>query len=105
MTHKSTWKKSEGRIADYFGTTRTPLSGGNSKITRSDTLHNDLFIEAKLRVEHAAVNLWDKVKEMADEEDKIPVVALAVKGRPKEFWLVIHKDHLGEVEHCRIGGE
>ena len=88
MTHKSTWKKAEGRIAEYFGTTRTPLSGGNSKVTRSDTLHNDLFIEVKLRAKHTAVSLWDETKWLADKEDKIPVVCLCEKGRAG-FWVLV----------------
>lgn len=35
------------RVAKFFGTHRTPLSGGASRHTRSDTLHDRLFIEVK----------------------------------------------------------
>lgn len=42
-----TWKKVELRIARAFGTTRTPLSGGASKHTRSDTLHPFIYCEIK----------------------------------------------------------
>ncbi|HTT74243.1 MAG TPA: hypothetical protein VMG99_08925 [Thermoplasmata archaeon] len=41
------WKKVERRIAEFFGTERNPLSGGNSKHSRSDSLHLTLFIETK----------------------------------------------------------
>ncbi len=38
----------ERRVAKYFGTNRTPLSGINSRHdTYSDTLHPDLYIEVK----------------------------------------------------------
>lgn len=42
-----TWKAVEGRIAKIFHSTRTPLSGSNSKHTMSDTLHKELYIEIK----------------------------------------------------------
>jgi len=41
------WKSVEGEIARWFGSTRTPLSGGNSKHTRSDTLDKRFFVECK----------------------------------------------------------
>jgi len=88
-----TWKAAERRIATYFGTERTPLSGGNGKQTRSDTLHEDLFIEAKWRAKHSAVSLWDETKKLADKEGKTPVVCLCEKGRPG-FWIVCHSDDL-----------
>jgi hypothetical protein len=95
-THKSTWKARERKIAAAFGTTRTPMSGGASGHTRSDTLHRRLFIEAKLRVKHSAVTLWDGTKELAGKEDKTPVVVLAEKNRPG-FWVMCHVDDLKAV--------
>jgi hypothetical protein len=76
-----------------FGTQRTSLSGGNSKITRSDTMHTQLFIEVKMRVKHTAVTLWDDTKALADKEKKIPVVCLSEKNRPG-FWVLCHVDDL-----------
>jgi hypothetical protein len=87
------WKKDERRIAAYFGTERTPLSGGNGKQTRSDTLHETLFIEAKRRKKHSAVTLWDDTKKLAVKEGKTPVVCLAEKGRPG-FWILVHCNDL-----------
>ena len=52
------WKKRERDVANYFKGLRTPLSGGNGKVTRADVIHKDLFIECKLRVKHTAVSLW-----------------------------------------------
>lgn len=88
-----TWKAAERRVANYFNTERTPLSGGNGKQTRSDTLHETLFIECKHRQKHSAVTLWDETKKLAAKEDKTPVVCLVEKNRPG-FWLLIHSDDL-----------
>ena len=43
MTARRTWKQRESDVAAFFNGERTPLSGGNSKITRSDVIHEDLF--------------------------------------------------------------
>ncbi len=88
-THRNTWKARERQVAEFFGTTRTPLSGGNSGHTRSDTLHERLFVEQKLRAKHAVISLWDETKELAKKEGKVPVVTLAEKGRPG-FWIMVH---------------
>ena len=96
MTARNTWKAVERRVASYFNAERTPLSGGNSKITRSDTLHNELFIEVKMRKKHSAVTLWDETNALARKEDKTPVVALAEKGRPG-FWILVHSEHLSRL--------
>lgn len=91
-----TWKQAERRIAAYFGTERTPLSGGNGKQTRSDTLHETLFIEAKHRKKHSAVSLWDDTKKLALKEKKTPVVCLCEKGRPG-FWIVVWSEDLAKL--------
>lgn len=91
-----TWKKTERRVAAYWHTERVALSGGNSKITRSDTMHKRLFVETKYRKKHSAVTLWDKTRALAKLESKTPVVALVEKGRPG-FWVLVHSDDLVEV--------
>ena len=95
-TSKSAWKGRERQIASDFGTERTPLSGGNGKITRSDSLHEKLFIEAKLRKKHTAVTLFDDTAKLAKKEGKIPVVALCEKNRPG-YYLLIRPEHLKAV--------
>ena len=90
-TARGTWKTAERRIANFFNTTRTPLSGGNGKQTRSDTLHPGIFVEAKLRVKHAAVSLWRETKTLATKENKIPVICLSEKHKPG-FWVMCHSD-------------
>jgi len=49
MTSRSTWKKFERRVAKLFGGERNPLSGSASKHTKGDVIHDDYYIEAKLR--------------------------------------------------------
>ena len=83
MTHKSTWKRREGQVAGLFGAKRQRCSGssGRPDCSRSDSTHPTLFVETKLRANHAAVALLDQVKALARREGRVPVVAMAVKGR------------------------
>ena len=76
---KKTWKNIESKIAKFFGTTRTPRSGGNSKQTRSDTLHPELFIEVKYRETMSIGQLFRRTEELAKKENKIPVVVVQEK--------------------------
>ena len=94
------WKAVERRVAKYFGTERTPLSGGNGKQTRSDTLHPVLFVETKAKKKHTAVSLWDDTAGKAKVEGKTPVVVLCEKGRTG-FWVMVHSDDLSRVADAR----
>ena len=87
------WKQRERNVAKFFGGVRTPLSGGNGKITRADVIHESLFIECKLRAKHTAITLWDETKKIADTENKTPVIALCEKNL-KGFWIMVHSDDL-----------
>ena len=99
--NKSNWKGRERQVANFFGARgRTPLSGGNSMHTRSDTLHDTLYIEQKQRKSHAVIKLWDDTKAKAKQEDKIPVVTLTEKGRPG-FWVLCHSSDLTAIAHQR----
>lgn len=88
MTHKSTWKKREMQVARLLGSTRAPLSGGNGKQTRSDSLSKDFFIECKHRQRHAVLSLYDEIKGFADVEGKIPLVVLTEHRRKGAFVLM-----------------
>ena len=90
---KSTWKAIERKVAKFFGVGRNPLSGGNGKHTRSDTLHPVLFVEVKYRPTHSAVTLWRQTSVKAKEEKKIPVVVLSEKGKTG-FWVMCHSSDL-----------
>ena len=59
MTARRTWKKRESNVADFFQGQRTPLSGGNSKITRSDVIHEDLFIESGYEMLNGVEAFWN----------------------------------------------
>ena len=61
------WKKRERDVANYFKGIRTPLSGGNGKVTRADVIHENLFIECKLRAKHTVISLWDDTNKLAKE--------------------------------------
>ena len=99
MTHKGTWKGAESKVASWFGSTRTPLSGGNSKHTRSDTLHPKLFIAVKYRANHTLVALYLKTKQLAAKENKIPVVVPINKGSHCHLVLVDVR-HLKQLAEC-----
>ena len=96
-----TWKNRELKTARFFGSERNPLSGGNGKHSRSDSLHPLLFLEHKHSVRHAITTLWDKTKALANKENKIPVVTLSVKGRPG-FWVLVKDSDLIAVANQRI---
>ena len=92
-TSKSCWKSRERAIAALFGARRQRCSGssGREDCSRSDSSHPRLFIEAKLRATHAARTLYDETRALAKKEGKVPVVALADKGRPG-FLICVHSD-------------
>jgi hypothetical protein len=83
-TSRSAWKARERQAAGLFGAKRNRCSGssGRPDCSRSDSTHDRLFIETKLRPSHAAVTLLDETRELARREGETPVVALATKGRP-----------------------
>jgi hypothetical protein len=92
-----TWKAVERRIARFFGVDRNPLSGTwGGQGTSSDSMHPELYIEAKHRARHAAVSLWRDTKQKAKREGKTPVVALAEKNR-SGFWILVHSSDLQDV--------
>lgn len=97
----SNWKRSERELARYFGTERTPLSGGNSKHTRSDSLHEKLYLENKTQMRSRIWTLYRDAKAKAKREGKIPVVGLQEHGS-HGILLVIHSNDLLEVASERI---
>lgn len=80
-THRATWKLFERNVAKDFGTDRTPGSGGIRTLsTGSDTLHDYLYIECKLRDKLSILSLYLEVESKARLEGKIPFLALKQKG-------------------------
>ena len=94
----SSWKNLERKVAKFFNSERTPLSGGNSKITRSDSLHPNLFLEVKQRKKLAIWSLWRDTKKLADKEDKMPALIHHEKGK-KGFLISVHSNDFSEFLH------
>lgn len=86
-TSSSCWKSFERKVAEYFGGKRTPLSGMNSSHTSSDVIHDELYIECKLRNSFSLWTLFEDTKKKAKIESKIPVVSIKEKG--KEGFLIL----------------
>lgn len=99
MTSRSAWKRREREAARLFASERTPLSGGNGKVTRSDTLHDDLFIEVKLREHHAVYSLFREVEKLAAAEVKTAVVVLAEKHQAG-FLIVCRPESIHRLHHA-----
>jgi len=89
------WKQRERDGAGEFGAKRTIGSGslGREDRTCSDSTHERLFIETKLRKSHAVVSLWDKTAKLAKKEKKTPALLFAQHQRPG-FWVFCKLDDL-----------
>src|SRR5262249_37238759 len=77
---------------------RQVLSGscGRGDRSRSDTTHERLFIESKLRASSSVRSLWEKTRELARRERKVPVLLLYAKGKPGVL-IVVHENDLAAV--------
>jgi hypothetical protein len=97
-THRSTWKRRERDAARLFGSERQPGSGsgGRPDQTRSDSTHERLYIETKLRASSSVRTLWEKTAALARLEGKTPLVMLYAKGKPGGL-IVVHEMHLAAV--------
>ena len=87
------WKAFERRVARDWGSDRNPLSGGNSKVTRSDTRHPRLFVECKHGAKSVFWTLWLKTRELAKREQKTAVLCLGNKQHPG-YLVACHVDDL-----------
>lgn len=99
------WKELEQKIARMRGTSRTPLSGGNSKMTRSDTLDKTFFIECKLRKNPAVWNLYERIEALAKKEKKIPLLILKKKRKHGELFIVNDKYLKAFMEKWRVNDD
>ena len=100
--NRSNWKGFERKIAAFFGTRRTPLSGMNSgHNTSSDSLHDTLYIECKKRKSMAVVKLYDDTLKKARKEEKVPVVVVTETGRRGQPLIVCAMDDLQAIAHQR----
>jgi hypothetical protein len=90
------WKATERRCAKFFGSERTPLSGGNSKHTRSDSLSPHIFIESKSSKKSAIWSLFKKTRPLAKAEKK-PCVLITHCDNHEGFLITFHSGDLQEV--------
>lgn len=88
----SQWKAFERFVATIFSTTRTALSGGNGKITRSDSLHPELFISCKYTQSNnkGLRDLVNEEREKAAVEMKTAVCVIGEAGDRANALVVIH---------------
>jgi hypothetical protein len=97
-TCRSTWQRRERDAARLFGATRQPGSGscGLPDQTHSDSTHERLYIETKLRASSSVRTLWEKTAGLARREGKTPVLMLYAKGKTGGL-VVVHEMHLAAV--------
>lgn len=100
-TSKECWKGFERKVASFFGTKRVPLSGSNSGHgTNSDTLHDKLYIECKVRQKISLWQLFIDTENKASVEGKIPVVAIKQKGC-EGYLLVMRPESLQRISEIQ----
>jgi len=103
-TSKVSWKSFEALVAKFFSTRRVPLSGSNSGHgTNSDSLHDKLYIECKVRQKISLWQLFTDTEEKAKVEKKFPVVAIKQKGG-KGYLLVLRPEDLQEIAKIQREG-
>ncbi len=87
----TTWKKFELTVAEFFDTTRNPLSGAVKTVTNSDTLHKKIYIECKYRD-----SLWyfDPLTEARETEGKpvVYVICNLATYKGGDLWLCYMDD-------------
>jgi hypothetical protein len=96
---KACWKQFERYIAGIFNTTRTPLSGGNGKMTRSDSLHPHLFISCKYTQSNnlGLRKLVDEEREKAAVENKTAICVIGQAGDKSNALVVLHLKDLPQL--------
>lgn len=90
------WKVKERLAAKFFGTVRNSLSGGNSKMSRSDSCHPDLYLEVKSGKRHKIWSLYESTVPRAKKERKIPVLMIYQDGKHGGL-VTVHSQDFKEV--------
>lgn len=85
------WKRAERKGAAVLGTQRTPLSGGTSRHTRSDTLHPIIYLEMKYRKSFAVVSQIRREEKKAKKEGKVAVLGFQQRGLKTRYYLINEK--------------
>lgn len=69
-TDKTTWKNFERKVAEFFGGSRTPLSGMCGNLTKSDIIHEDFFVECKYRQSFSVFEKFQDAQELLNKKYK-----------------------------------
>jgi len=100
MADKS-WKRAERKGAAAIGSPRTPLSGGSSRHTRSDSLHPVIFLEMKYRKSFSVVSLIRREEVKAKKEGKIAVLGFQQRGLHTRYYLIPESLMVKLMEHLK----
>jgi hypothetical protein len=92
MTHRGSWKRVERKISRKLGGERNPLSGGSSRHTRGDTIHDKYYVEVKFRARIPFFKDWTDAQEKAKLEGKIPMFVFHEKGRKQNDIVFLRLD-------------
>lgn len=85
MTDKRTWQKLETKVAKSLKGKRNPLSGRSSRHTAGDVIHDNFYVECKLREKMAVWSFFREAEEKAKKEGKIPLLILKEKNKHGEL--------------------
>jgi len=90
------WKKFEQKVAKKLGGRRIPVSGTGS--IKGDVITDALLIDCKhgKQIPKTLVSWFEKVKEEAKLEGKIPALVLKPKGKHYEL-IVIRLDDFEKI--------
>jgi len=106
VTHRSTWKKFERKVAKALGGQRTPLSGSLSRHTSGDVIHPIFYIECKYRADIRGFNALrvfkEEVEPKAKAEGKIPLLVVKEKGKKGELVVLRFEDFVKLVGGSRV---
>jgi hypothetical protein len=84
------WKAEERTVAKAFGTKRALMKGTDEK---TDIQHSLFCVDVKLRQRWDVETWFEKLREYADKQSKIPILTLR-KPRTKRRLAVIDFDFL-----------
>lgn len=94
MTSRSTWKGLERKAARLLKGQRNPLSGSNSRHTSGDVIHDDFYVECKLRTNWAVTSIFKEVRQEAKKECKTPLLIIKEKGKHSELVIMDIEDFM-----------
>ncbi len=85
MTSRNAWKNTERRHSRLIGTTRTPLSGSNGKVTSSDSFSNYWYLESKHRSSFPVFEGFMEISGKALDRDLKPAIVYHKTGFHNPF--------------------